>query len=179
MRVVHGGQLDPGFIIDFTLTDIRTVQHVILIIEPHQSVLLLPYLIFLKTTLTLVPFHVLPNIGSVSTAHFILIKISVALVVVCAVEAFTHGVVLRHIPPLLMCTTFKPKSASILLSLSAIFGIGGLCLLEMTPHLRRLVNFLISSELYVILFEFFLDKGVGITTQLRKLNFFLFDNEWW
>ena len=79
-----------------------------------------------------------------------------------------------------MCATLKPKSTTtILLPLSAIFGISRLSLLEVTPHLRRLVNFLVRSELYVILFEFFLDEGVGITTQLRKLNFFLFDNKRW
>lgn len=44
--VVHWSQLHSGLIIHFTLTDIRTVKDVIFVIKPHQSILLLSYLVF-------------------------------------------------------------------------------------------------------------------------------------
>ena len=86
VRMVHGCQLNAGFIVDFTLTDIRTVQYVIIIIKSHQPILLLPYLIFLKivTALALIPFHFLADIASIIFHDILLCKISVALSV-CAI----------------------------------------------------------------------------------------------
>ena len=59
VRMVHWSQLHACLVIDLTLTDIRTVKDVVIIVKPHQPILLLSYLVFLEigATLALVPLH--------------------------------------------------------------------------------------------------------------------------
>ena len=62
--VVHRRQLHACLVIDFTLSDVRTIQYVIVIVQSHQTVLLLAYLLLLEigAALALVAFHLLPQI---------------------------------------------------------------------------------------------------------------------
>lgn len=115
--------MDAGFIINFTLTDIRTVKDVVIIVKPHQPILLLSYLVFLEigATLALVPLHltslILHQVG--------LSNVRVALRVrrLNTVHSFAHAVVLRHVSSLPLCTIINSIAVIIILTLSAILRI--------------------------------------------------------
>ena len=92
--MLHWSQLHTCLIIDFTLTDIRTVKGVTLVIKPHQSILLLPYLVFLEvgTTLALVTLHFLSDVAA--TCCILIRNISIALGISIIQMTFTHAIVL-------------------------------------------------------------------------------------
>ena len=123
MGVVHRGQCHTRLIIDFTLTDIRTVQHVVVIVESHQPILLLPYLILLevRTAFALVSLHLAPYITALVLHQVRLSNIRIARRI-GRVKALAHTIILRHIPPLLGGTTLDSISI-ILLALCAILRI--------------------------------------------------------
>jgi hypothetical protein len=62
--VVHGRQRHARLIVDFTLADIRAVQHVIVIIQSHWAGLLLAYLLLLEigTALALIALHLMSQV---------------------------------------------------------------------------------------------------------------------
>lgn len=64
VRVVHRRQLHSCLIIHLTLPYVRTVKHITLVVEAHQPILLLSYLILLEVcaALTLVAAHLLPYV---------------------------------------------------------------------------------------------------------------------
>lgn len=107
--MVHRCQLHARLVVDFTLTDIRTVKDVIVVVKAHESVLLLTDLLFLeiRAALTLVALHLLAHIATVILHQVRLGDVSVALRVRRR-HPFAHGVVLGHVAPLFGSTTIHP-----------------------------------------------------------------------
>lgn len=119
--VVHWRQLHPRLIVDFTLADIRAVQHVIVVVQSHQARLLLAYLLLLevRTALALVALHLMSQV--VDAAARVLHQIRLADVCVTLRirrrHAFANAVVLGEVASLLGRTAVH--AVIIILSLCA------------------------------------------------------------
>ena len=89
--VIHRSKLYTSLVIHSTLTNIRTVNYIIFIIETHQPVLLLLYFIFLEvgTAFTLIPFQIMTHIYSGLTLGNIRITLWVS-----RIYSFIHAVIL-------------------------------------------------------------------------------------
>ena len=145
MRVLHRCQLDAGFIIDFTLTDIRTVKDVVIIVKPHQSILLLSYLVFLEigAALALIPLHLAPLIlHQVGLSN---VCVSLRVRRLDAIHSLAHAVVLRHVSSLPLCTIINSIAVIIILSLSAILIIYMLHLHVIYVSMAIIYNALIAK----------------------------------
>ena len=97
--VIHRRQLHTRLIVDLTLTDIRTVQNVIVIVQSHQASLLLAYLLLLEvsTALAFVAFHLMSQVVDAAARIFHQIRLPDVGVALCVRRrhAFANAVVLR------------------------------------------------------------------------------------